>query len=101
MDPFALLGVAPDASLEELQAAYRRLAKEWHPDLHTTSEASFRMAQINAAFDAARDAIKARERGAAGPREAPGAQRRARRRRARAGGWLEPGVRRALGPELL
>lgn len=100
MDPFTLLGVSPDATLDELAAAYRRLAKRWHPDRHLTSEASFRMAQINAAYDAAREAVRARDAARrtgrarrAGPRGA--------RRRPRPGGWLDPGVRRALGPELL
>src|SRR5256885_10712182 len=32
MDPYALLGVAPGASERELTRAYRRLAKQWHPD---------------------------------------------------------------------
>ncbi|HEU4657090.1 MAG TPA: J domain-containing protein [Capillimicrobium sp.] len=98
MDPFALLGVSPDATPEELAAAYRRLAKEWHPDTHATSEASFKMAQINAAYDAAREVVRRRD----GRGGRPAASReRTRRRRPRAGAWLDPRVRRALGPELL
>jgi len=31
-DPYTVLGVARDASPEELQDAYRRLAKLHHPD---------------------------------------------------------------------
>lgn len=31
-DPYAVLGVAPDASFEEVRAAYRRLMLENHPD---------------------------------------------------------------------
>lgn len=31
-DPYACLGVAPDASQAEIRKAYRRLAKETHPD---------------------------------------------------------------------
>jgi hypothetical protein len=55
MDPFARLGVAPGASVAELRAARRRLAKELHPDLGDgrTHEA---MAEVNAAFE---DAITA------------------------------------------
>lgn len=30
--PHEILGVAVDASLQEVQAAYRRLAREHHPD---------------------------------------------------------------------
>jgi hypothetical protein len=100
VDPFALLGVSPDASPEELAAAYRRLAKEWHPDRQSTSEAAWKMAQINSAYDAARDAIGRGRPGGATPAEAstPDATRRGG---SRIGAWLEPGLRRALGPELL
>lgn len=53
-DPFAVLGLAPGASLEQVRAARRRLAKEAHPD-HGGDEA--RMREINAAFDAAVKAV--------------------------------------------
>jgi curved DNA-binding protein CbpA len=31
-DPYRMLGVAPGASLNEIRSAYRRLAKQYHPD---------------------------------------------------------------------
>ncbi|MBI4464089.1 MAG: DnaJ domain-containing protein [Acidobacteria bacterium] len=31
-DYYAILGVAPEASPEQVRAAYRRLAKQYHPD---------------------------------------------------------------------
>lgn len=49
-DPFALLGLDRSASVDELRAARRRLARELHPD-HGGDAA--RMQQVNAAFDAA------------------------------------------------
>jgi hypothetical protein len=91
MDPYALLGIKPGASPEEVTAAYRRLAKEWHPDLAGT-DAGRTMALINAAYDLLRSA---------------GWQQRNQREPARANGrpprgaWLDGAVRRALGPELL
>ena len=47
-DPWAVLGVAPGSSWEDVRSAYRRLAKTVHPDI-TGSDAS-RMAEINRAF---------------------------------------------------
>jgi hypothetical protein len=51
-DPFGLLGVEPGASLQELRAARRRLAKTLHPDLEA-GRGSEAMALINTAFEAA------------------------------------------------
>ena len=41
-DYYHLLGVPAGASAEEIQAAYRRLAKEFHPDLNSGSSAAAR-----------------------------------------------------------
>jgi hypothetical protein len=49
-DPFSVLGVGPDATLDEVRAARRRLAAEFHPD-HGGD--AVRMGEINIAFDAA------------------------------------------------
>ncbi len=51
-DPYSVLGVSPNASDEEVKAAYRALAKKYHPDLHPGDEnAARRMNEINAAYD--------------------------------------------------
>ena len=53
-DPHAVLGVAPGASLATVKAAWRRLAREHHPDLTANAAerraATRRMAEINAAY---------------------------------------------------
>lgn len=50
-DPYAVLGLAPGASDDEVKAAYKRLAKKYHPDLNPSPEAEERMKEINAAYD--------------------------------------------------
>ena len=53
-DQRSVLGVGPDASLEDLRRARRRLAKALHPDLHDGAgrdEAERRMALVNRAYD--------------------------------------------------
>lgn len=98
MDPFAVLGVAPGASGEEVTAAYRRLAKRWHPDHARGEEAARRMAEINAAYDLLRSERWLDRHGRPTP---PAPPERAPARRAPAGAWLAEAVRRALGRELL
>ena len=49
-DYYKLLGVPPGASAEEIQVAYRRLAKAFHPDLNAGSAvAAARMSRVNIA----------------------------------------------------
>ena len=51
-DPYKVLGVSPDASDEEIQKAYRRLVKKYHPDVNPGDESAERkMREINAAYD--------------------------------------------------
>lgn len=58
-DPYTTLGVKKDASQEDIQKAYRKLAKKLHPDLNPgnkKSEAQFK--DVAAAYDLLGDAEK-------------------------------------------
>lgn len=51
LDPYKALQVDPEAEDEVIAAAYRRLARKYHPDVAASDEASARMASINAAWE--------------------------------------------------
>ena len=57
-DPYEIIGVRRDASLDEIRIAYRRSAQVLHPDRFATSsdgvrsEAARRMLQLNSAMEA-------------------------------------------------
>ena len=51
-DPYKVLGVSPNASDDEIKQAYRRLAKQYHPDRNPgDAAAAKKMQEINAAYE--------------------------------------------------
>lgn len=58
-DPYTVLGVKKDAPQEEIQKAYRRLAKKLHPDLNPgNKQAEEQFKDVSAAYDLLGDADK-------------------------------------------
>src|SRR5437764_7101202 len=58
-DYFAILEIGPGASEQEIRAAYRRLARRYHPDLHPErADADQRLKEVNAAYEVLGDPVQ-------------------------------------------
>lgn len=63
-DPYKVLGISRDASDEDIKRAYRKLAKQYHPDRNPgDAEAAKKMQQINAAYEQIKNPEKAQSQG--------------------------------------
>lgn len=62
-DPYRVLGVRRDASEEDIRRAYRKLAKELHPDTNpdNRAEAEERFKRVTAAYDIVGDPSRRRQ----------------------------------------
>lgn len=58
---YDMLGVAPSATPDEIAAAYRRLAKRWHPDVCKEPNAAQMFSDITHAYDVLSDPQKRAE----------------------------------------
>ena len=66
-DPYSVLGVSPSATDDEVKKAYRKLAKQYHPDIHPDPAfAEKKMAEINAAYDQVLNQRQGKTAGGAG-----------------------------------
>ncbi|MGD0153483.1 MAG: DnaJ C-terminal domain-containing protein [Thermacetogeniaceae bacterium] len=60
-DYYEILGIKREATEKEIKSAYRKLARKWHPDLHTgkqKTEAEEKFKKINEAYEVLSDPEK-------------------------------------------
>ncbi|GAA9408063.1 DnaJ family protein [Helicobacter pylori] len=58
---YQTLNVSENASQDEIKKSYRRLARQYHPDLNKTKEAEEKFKEINAAYEILSDEEKRRQ----------------------------------------
>ena len=100
-DPYALLGIQKNASEDDIRKAFRKLAKELHPDLNPGDKVAVeRFKKVSAAYELLGDAEK-RKKFDNGEIDASGEPRRTYQPQGAAGpfgGWRggpRPGASRA------
>lgn len=65
-DYYDVLGVSRTASQEEIQKAYRKLARKYHPDVNKSRDAEDRFKEVGEAYEVLRDPEKRRKYDALG-----------------------------------
>ncbi|MGB5831236.1 MAG: DnaJ C-terminal domain-containing protein [Thiohalocapsa sp.] len=65
-DYYKILGVARDASQDDIKRAYRKLARKYHPDVSKESDAESRFKEVNEANEVLKDPEKRAEYDALG-----------------------------------
>ena len=58
VDPYSMLQVVPTADADVIRAAYRALARRYHPDHSTDADDARRMVELNAAWELVGDPVR-------------------------------------------
>jgi DnaJ-class molecular chaperone len=92
-NPYEILGMAPNAAQDDIRKAYRKAAKDTHPDLNPDKpEAEARFKEINSAYDIIGDPDK-RKRYDAGEIDETGSERQPERHYYREYAEADPNLR--------
>jgi curved DNA-binding protein len=67
-DYYKTLGVSRDASQQDIQRAYRKLARKFHPDLNKSPDAEQKFKEVNEAYEVLKDREKRKKYDQLGPR---------------------------------
>ncbi|KAK4267663.1 hypothetical protein QN277_024415 [Acacia crassicarpa] len=61
-DPYKILGIRPWASTPQVKKAFRKLAKQYHPDVCKDKDCGVRFEEINAAYEAVMKGLRGKSR---------------------------------------
>lgn len=71
-DYYAIMGVARDATAEQIKTAYRKLARKYHPDKSDQADAEQRFKELGEAYEVLKDPQKRQAYDTLGPNYRPG-----------------------------
>jgi len=91
-DYYKTLGVKKDATAADIKKAYRKLARQFHPDVNTSADASKKFKEVNEANEVLSDPDKRKRYDQLGPDWERYAQAGASRQRGADGGGFQATV---------